>query len=124
MPRFQAPAPGLRRCLTLVRPTRLILVRPTRLILPPNPFAEGATGDAEAGQLGGRGVGLGSGGGVILFLSTGSPNGSGGFSRSTGPPNAFGRFVYVFKVLICPTGLGFFGLALVRPTRLEGSFIL
>ena len=71
------------------------------------------------GRVGGLGlVPDGSGGGVILFLSTGSPNGSGGF-----PPNAFGRFVYFFKVLICPTGLGFFGLVLVRPTRLEGTFI-
>ena len=76
------------------------------------------------GRVGGLGlVPDGSGGGVILFLSTGSPNGSGGFSLSTGPPNAFGRFVYFFKVLICSTGPGGFGLVLPRPTRLEGSFI-
>ena len=73
------PDSRARRRLILVRPTRLILVRPTRLL-------------KERQVMRGRRPGLGlvpdgSGGEVILFLSTGSPN-------------AFGRFVYFFKVLI------------------------
>ena len=62
------------------------------------------------GRVGGLGsVPDGSGGGVILFLSTGSPN-------------AFGRFVYFFQVLVCPTGPGGFGLVLPRPTGLVDFF--
>ena len=74
------------------------------------------------GRVGGLGlVPDGSGGGVILFLSAGSPNGSGGFSLSTGPPNAFGRFVYFFKVLICPTGLVFW--LSTGPPNASGRFV-
>ena len=59
------------------------------------------------------------------FLSTGSPNGSGGvldFSSSTGSPNGSGG-VNFFQVLVRPTGLEGFRIrfqVLVCPTGLEG----